>query len=113
NRDLWEPLVTEVQRRGDVVFRWVKGHSDDPVNDLVDRLAVEAAATQQGRSGDVPPADLGPPDRPGAPPEPLVPPGPHVAVVGHRPPDLGGYDANPVADSVRATPAQTLAAQRE
>src|SRR4051794_41348514 len=52
NRDLWEPLVEEVNRRGNVVFKWVKGHSDDAMNDLVDRLAVEAASTQQGRSGD-------------------------------------------------------------
>jgi ribonuclease HI len=43
NRDLWEPLITLVQERGDVSFRWVKGHSGDPMNDLVDRLAVEAA----------------------------------------------------------------------
>jgi ribonuclease HI len=27
---------------GDVSFRWVKGHSGDRMNDLVDRLAVEA-----------------------------------------------------------------------
>ena len=49
NRDLWEPLVALVGERGDVTFRWVKGHSGDPMNDLVDRLAVEqsrlAAAT--------------------------------------------------------------------
>ena len=42
NRDLWEPLVQTVRDRGDVTFRWVKGHSGDPMNDLVDRLAVEA-----------------------------------------------------------------------
>ena len=41
NRDLWEPLVALVAERGDVTFRWVKGHSGDPMNDLVDRLAVE------------------------------------------------------------------------
>ncbi len=41
NRDLWEPLVLLVTERGDVTFRWVKGHSGDPMNDLVDRLAVE------------------------------------------------------------------------
>ena len=40
NRDLWEPFVGLVDERGDVVFRWVKGHSGDPMNDLVDRLAV-------------------------------------------------------------------------
>jgi ribonuclease HI len=42
NRDLWEPLVTAVRDRGNISFRWVKGHSGDPMNDLVDRLAVEA-----------------------------------------------------------------------
>ena len=53
NRDLWEPLVELVVARGDVTFRWVKGHGDDPMNDLVDRLAVEAALTQTGRTGDL------------------------------------------------------------
>jgi ribonuclease HI len=53
NRELWEPLVELVVARGDVTFQWVKGHSDDPMNDLVDRLAVEAALTQTGRSGDL------------------------------------------------------------
>lgn len=43
NRDLWEPLVDLVEERGDVGFRWVKGHSGDPMNDLVDQLAVEAS----------------------------------------------------------------------
>jgi len=43
NRDLWEPLVDLVEARGDVAFRWVKGHSGDRMNDLVDRLAVEAS----------------------------------------------------------------------
>ena len=115
NRDLWEPLVAEVQRRGDVVFRWVKGHSGDPVNDLVDRLAVEAATTQQAKAGDEPPslAELGPPDRPGAPPEPMAPAGHKLAVVGHRPPELGGYQANPVADAVRSKLADIIAAKRE
>jgi ribonuclease HI len=42
NRDLWEPLVTSVRAR-DVAFRWVKGHAGDPMNDLVDRLAVLAS----------------------------------------------------------------------
>jgi ribonuclease HI len=42
NRDLWEPLIILVRDRGDVSFRWVKGHSGDPMNDLVDQLAVEA-----------------------------------------------------------------------
>ncbi|MCO1658466.1 ribonuclease H family protein [Pseudonocardia humida] len=41
SRDLWEPLITLVNERGDVSFRWVKGHSGDKMNDLVDALAVE------------------------------------------------------------------------
>lgn len=52
NRDLWEPLIDEYRREpGRVSFRWVKGHGADPYNDLVDRLAVEAAARQAGREG--------------------------------------------------------------
>src|SRR2546423_11031816 len=52
NRDLWEPLVAAVQADPKRVhFTWVKGHANDPMNDLVDRLAVEAARTQRGRSG--------------------------------------------------------------
>jgi ribonuclease HI len=42
NADLWRPLV-ELVTAGDVRFRWVKGHSGDPMNDLVDALAVAAA----------------------------------------------------------------------
>jgi len=42
NRDLWEPFIELVEARGDVRFSWVKGHSGDPMNDLVDGLAVAA-----------------------------------------------------------------------
>ena len=48
SRDLWEPLITLVNERGDVSFRWVKGHSGDPMNDLVDALAVEQARLAAG-----------------------------------------------------------------
>ena len=41
SRDLWEPLIETVNERGSVSFRWVKGHSGDAMNDLVDTLAVE------------------------------------------------------------------------
>ena len=52
NRDLWEPLIEAFRAEpGRVRFRWVKGHSGDPMNDLVDRLAVEAAASQSGQAG--------------------------------------------------------------
>jgi len=41
NEDLWRPLV-ELVTGNDVALRWVKGHSGDPMNDLVDALAVAA-----------------------------------------------------------------------
>jgi ribonuclease HI len=54
NRDLWEQLLALVLDSGRPVrFRWVKGHSGDAMNDRVDLLATEAAATQRGVSGDV------------------------------------------------------------
>lgn len=43
NRDLWEPLIELVNTRGDVLFTWVKAHSGEPMNDLVDALAVAAS----------------------------------------------------------------------
>jgi ribonuclease HI len=56
NQDLWEPLLAlaldPVRKVG---FKKVQGHSGDPMNDLVDQLAVEAALGGKGRSG------LGPP----------------------------------------------------
>jgi ribonuclease HI len=55
NRDLWEPLIDLVLERGEVDFRWVKGHSGDRWNDVVDALAVEAYMQRQGRSGDLVP----------------------------------------------------------
>src|ERR1700722_8742292 len=67
NRDLWEPLINVYRADPNRLrFRWVKGHSDDPMNDLVDRLAVEAATTQSGQEGSGTPAHLGPPDAPAA-----------------------------------------------
>jgi ribonuclease HI len=50
NRDLWEPLIELYRSRGDVAFRWVKGHSGDVWNDRVDQLAVAAARSQRGES---------------------------------------------------------------
>ncbi len=49
NRDLWEPLLAQaLDGERPVTFRWVKGHSGDPWNELVDRLAVEAALQALG-----------------------------------------------------------------
>lgn len=45
NADLWEPLIESYVSlpEGDRPdFQWVKGHNGDPLNDLVDRLAVAA-----------------------------------------------------------------------
>ena len=50
NRDLWEPLV-DIARHRQIRFRWVKGHAQDRMNDLVDQLAVAARRTQQGQQG--------------------------------------------------------------
>ncbi|HLI00495.1 MAG TPA: ribonuclease H [Acidimicrobiales bacterium] len=66
NQDLWRPLVeTYKADPGRLSFRWVKGHAGDVMNDLVDRLAVEAANRQVGASGVGMPEQLGPADRPG------------------------------------------------
>lgn len=71
NRDLWEPLIEMVRTRQNVSFRWVKGHGGDLMNELVDRLAVEAAASQTGKAGSAPVSE---PPLPGYP----------VAVLGDR-----------------------------
>ncbi len=47
NADLWRPLI-EIVNAGDVSFRWVKGHSGDAMNDLVDALAVAAIPAAPG-----------------------------------------------------------------
>lgn len=131
NQDLWRPLVAEFHRRsGGIRFEWVKGHHINAMNDIVDRLATEAAAAQVGRSGTGPPIALGAPDRPRGPATPASPVGPaslanrppsrpskielpdgwRVLVLGHRPPELGGYDpANPVSAGVRRRIADILA----
>ena len=118
NRDLWEPLIAAVRAQPDRVrFEWVKGHSNDTMNDLVDRLAVEAATTQAGRSGDAPPTSLGPADAPrgsrSPTSDPDVPAGHRLAVAGHRLAELGGYGPNPTADSVRKRLVGILAAKRQ
>jgi ribonuclease HI/uncharacterized phage-like protein YoqJ len=115
NRDLWEPLVEAYRRRaGEISFTWVKGHGEDRLNDVVDRLAVEASLTQRSRSGETLPGEeeLGPADVPAG-RDARLPGGRLVAAFGHRPPELGGYGENPVAAGVRDRLAEILAAKKE
>ncbi len=103
NRDLWEPLI-EIVRARPITFRWVKGHSGDHWNDVVDKLAVEATATQTGRRGGEPATDLGEADAPGigsARAGDREIDGHTLLVVGHRPPELGGYGDTETAREVR------------
>ena len=109
NRDLWEPFVELVARRAATSRSGgSRATAGDPMNDLVDRLAVEAAATQQGRRGTGPPTSSGPADVAG--PAPAAPGEPdhrrprRWSCLGHRPTELGGYDDNPLAAG-RAGPA--------
>ena len=139
NRDLWEPFIDLVRARADVSFTWVKGHGGDPWNDRVDRLAVEAMRNQTARAGSGTPDTPGPADTAGpsarsrsasaltapsasAPSAPVPSAsgaasyangigGHPVAVFGHQPPELGGYDANPTADAVRRRLGEILGAK--
>lgn len=124
NRDLWEPLVELYRARADeIAFTWVKGHAEHEWNDIADRLATEAADTQQGRRGVGRPDTLGPPDSPaGAVPRrrrdgtytsTWTPSGHAVVVWGVQPPALGGYDPNPLADEARRRIGEVLAALAE
>ena len=52
NQDLWKPLVElYLPRQDEISFRWVKGHSGDEWNEIVDQLAAGAAADQRLRRG--------------------------------------------------------------
>jgi len=115
NQDLWEPLVELYQADpGRLAFRWVKGHSNDPMNDLVDRLAVDAARAQQGRTGLGIPDDLGAADAPSMSPDvdERVPAGRKLVVTGLRPPGLGGYDENVIALGVKKKLVEILSAKK-
>lgn len=110
NREIWEPLVALAKARAhEVRFEWVKGHSGDAMNDLVDLLAVEqrdlhraggtsgsaagtGAGAGAGASGGPRLAELAPEEqraerrrRDGR-----IPAGYLVVVLGQRPPELAG-----------------------
>ena len=122
NRDLWEELLAVLadRPRGEVSFEWVKGHSGDLMNELVDGLAVvqrdahrpggagaaggSGSVTSNGGTGGAKLSDL-PPDEQRAERrrrDPRIPAGWLLAVFGHTPDRLGGWDDNPVADRVRS-----------
>lgn len=48
NQDLWAELIAVAidRRPGEIRFTWVKGHSDDAMNNVVDELATTAARLQ-------------------------------------------------------------------
>lgn len=125
NRDLWEPFIELVNKRGDVTFTWVKGHSGHPMNDAADKLATTATAEGRGRSGmhfghEIVASMVA--DEPGsyrAAARPsdasqAAPAAPVVVVTGHRPTELGGWDlANPIADSLRRQLSDILRAKKQ
>lgn len=121
NRDLWEGLVDlrDARPPGELSFEWVKGHSGDPMNDLVDQLAVvqrdahrPAGGTVAGSPGgggkisDLDPVEQRAERRRR---DPRIPPGHLLLVLGHTPDGLGGWDPNPVADNVRDHLAEIIA----
>jgi ribonuclease HI/uncharacterized phage-like protein YoqJ len=113
NRDLWEPLIN-LYRGRDIDFTWVKGHAGNRWNDMADRLAVEAAQSQRARSGTTIPSELGPADvgqaglgtvesgESGRPRPRSAIQGHPLLIVGHRPPELGGYGETLLAAAVRS-----------
>lgn len=60
NRDLWEPLIEE-HLKGQIDWSWVKGHSGDEMNDLVDQLAVDAVTRLKEEIANPAPPDIDPP----------------------------------------------------
>jgi len=126
NQEIWKPLIAARDARGDELrFEWVKGHSGDPLNDLVDGLAVAERDAQRaagaggsggaagGAGGAGGAAGVGSSGAKLADLDPVarraerrrrdgrIPEGHLLVVAGHAPPELGGWDPNPVAERVR------------
>ena len=111
----------------------MKGHDGDEWNDVADRLAVEAAETQQSRSGTGRPDALGPADGvdfgtssasaldamadevgevQGVAGSGWRPSGRSVVILGLQPPGLGGYEENDTAADVRRRLEEILRAKQ-
>jgi len=113
NRDIWEPLIELYQER-DITFEWVKGHSGSRWNDRADELAVmgrdQAAGAMEPVSVPAPSSAVSATDAEhGA--AAASDGARKIAVVGHRPPEIGGYGKNPVADGLRRQMKEILAAK--
>lgn len=113
NREIWEPLIAARDAwKHEIAFEWVKGHSGDRMNDLVDELAVverdrfraSVGGTIAGDPGgggkisDLPPAEQRAERRRR---DSRIPDGHLLLAVGMTPDGLGGWEANPTADRVR------------
>lgn len=122
NKEIWVPLLEarDSRRPGtEVSFEWVKGHSGDVMNDLVDELAVVERDRHRAQVGPTPGAPGGGGKLADLPPEEQraerrrrdgrIPEGHLLLVVGHGPSDLGGWDANPVSDRLRDQLAEIFA----
>ena len=116
NRDIWEPLIELYQER-DITFEWVKGHSGSRWNDRADELAVMGREQAAGAMEPVSvPAPMGETDaeggaaaaRDGAARSDTAR---KIAILGHRPPEIGGYGKNPVADGLRRHMKEILTAK--
>ncbi len=120
NRDLWEPLIELYQER-DVTFEWVKGHSGDRWNDRADELAVRGREEVMGiePSGEADAVGRSSSASASAGAGATMPTSTEdlttrrIAIVGHRPPELGGYDENPVTKLVRRQLTEILQAKAQ